>query len=148
MHASERAYYLIKKFEGLRLKTYLCPGGIHTIGYGHTGTDVIPGAQINEDTANAYLKMDIRRFENFINKNVTVPINQNQFDALVSFAFNIGNGNLQRSTLLKKLNDGNYSGAAEEFLRWNKASGKELPGLTKRRLEEKQLFEETDKKKA
>lgn len=145
MKASENAYKIIKEYESLRLKTYLCPAGIRTIGYGHTGTDVMLGMEINEELANAYLKLDVAATENAINKLLKTQVTQNQFDALVSFTFNVGAGNLQNSTLLKKINTGNHADVANEFLKWNKArkDGKlvELPGLTKRRNQEKQLFE-------
>lgn len=133
-------YNLIKSFEGLQLKAYKCPAGILTIGYGHTGADVKDGMQITQSQADDLLQNDVSKFEKGVNRIVTQKLTQHQFDALVSFAFNLGLGNLQTSTLLKKLNDGDYNGAADEFPKWNKAGGVVLSGLTKRRLAEQKLF--------
>ncbi|MEG8946606.1 lysozyme [Rosettibacter firmus] len=147
MQASEKAIELIKKYEGLRLTAYRCPSGILTIGYGHTKT-VKPGMTINKEMAELLLKQDLKDFEKAINELVKVPLTQNQFDALISFVFNIGTDKFKKSTLLKKLNEGNYKEAANEFLKWTKAISpvglKELPGLVKRRNEEKKLFESND----
>ncbi|MEM3091771.1 MAG: lysozyme [Candidatus Pacearchaeota archaeon] len=144
MTTSEKGIELIKKYEGLRLSAYRCPSGILTIGYGHTKTTK-PGMTINKEMAEILLKEDLKDFEKAINELVKVPLTQNQFDALISFVFNVGIGNFQKSTLLKKLNEGNYKEAANEFLKWTKARQpgglKELPGLVKRRNEEKKLFE-------
>lgn len=131
---------LIKEFEGLRLTAYKCAAGVWTIGYGHT--EGVSGAMIiTEETADELLAKDLAKFESGVSELVKVEINQNQFDALVSFAFNCGIGNLAKSTLLKKLNDGRPVGEVQaEFLRWNKAGGKVLPGLTKRRNAEAYLF--------
>jgi len=137
--ASENALKIIKEFEGLRYKTYKCPAGILTIGYGHTGPDVIPGMQINETMADALLKLDIQKFENAVNRLVKVPITQNQFDALVSFTFNVGEGKLESSTLLKKINNNDLT-ARDEFFKWIYGGGKILPGLVKRRTAERALF--------
>lgn len=131
---------LIKKFEGCRLKAYKCPAGIWTIGYGHTGPDVKEGLTITNYQAGALLVGDLHKFENAIKLCVRVPLIQNQFDALVAFTFNVGAGALQKSTLLKKLNAGDYTGAANEFLKWDKAGGVTLSGLTTRRKEERELF--------
>jgi lysozyme len=110
-----------------------------TIGYGHTG-GVKEGDLITEQKAEQLLQDDLKKFENGVLRLVRVPLAQNQFDALVSFAFNLGVGNLGKSTLLKMLNDRDYKGAAGQFIRWNKAAGKELAGLTRRRLAESALF--------
>lgn len=139
MTASDNAFKIIKEFEGLRYKTYKCPAGILTIGYGHTGTDVVPGMEINAAYADAVLKLDIKKFENAVNRLVNVQINQNQFDALVSFTFNVGEGKLESSTLLRKVNAGDVQ-AGEEFSKWVYGGGKILPGLIKRRAAEKALF--------
>jgi len=139
MTASEKALDIIKQFEGLRYKAYKCPAGVLTIGYGHTGPDVIPGMEINAVYADALLKLDVKKFENAVNKLVKVEINQNQFDALVSFAFNVGEGNLESSTLLRKINAGNPE-AGDELCKWVYGAGKILPGLIKRRQAEKELF--------
>lgn len=134
---------IIREFEGLRLKAYLCPAGKWTIGYGHTGSEVKAGMTISEDKANALLANDLTTAEAVITKEVTVPISDNQFSALVSFVFNLGAGNFSRSTLLKKLNASDIAGAAAEFPRWNKVGGKALDGLTRRRDAERALFLDT-----
>ena len=130
---------LIKKSEGLRLVSYRDSGGVYTIGWGHT-QGVQRGMVINLARANSYLLGDIAIFEDAINKLVTVPLTCNQFSALVSFVFNIGIGAFKRSTLLKKLNLGDYIGASEQFKRWNKDNGKVYQGLVTRRKEEMNLF--------
>lgn len=144
MKINEAGINLIKSFESLRLTSYLCPAKVWTIGYGHTGKDIKKGMMITEDQANEYLKNDLVYFENIVSKSVKVDINENQFSALVSFVFNVGEGAFLASTLLKLLNDGNYNGAAQQFLRWNKSKGKVLPGLTRRRKEEVELFLKDD----
>lgn len=136
---SQNGIDLIKAFEGLRLRAYKCSAGVWTIGYGHTG-DVEPDDAITREEAEELLGGDLRRFEYSVQLNVTVPISQNQFDALVSFSYNVGVGAFRKSTLLRKLNDLDVSGAADEFLRWNKAGGQILSGLIKRRKAERQLF--------
>ncbi|MEJ5352453.1 MAG: lysozyme [Melioribacteraceae bacterium] len=143
MKTSENGIAIIKKYEGLRLQAYRCPAGLLTIGYGHTKTTK-PGMVINKEMAELLLKQDLIEYEKAVNELVKVPLTQNQFDALISFIFNVGIGNFKKSTLLKKLNEWDYNGAAEEFMKWTKAKVeggyKELPGLVKRRNEEKQLF--------
>ena len=139
MKTSKKGIEIIKKYEGLRLKAYKCPAGILTIGYGHT-KNVKQGDTITETQAEILLIYDLIDIENCIKKNVKIPLNQNQFDALVSLCFNIGCGNFLKSTLLKKLNEGKIAEAVKEFLKWNKAGGKELAGLTKRRQVEMELF--------
>jgi len=131
---------LLKHFEGLRLDAYVCAAGVVTIGYGSTGSHVRMGDHITEVQAEQLLVQDLGRFEKGVTDMVKVPLNSNQFSALVSFAFNLGNGALQNSTLLKKLNQKDYNGAADEFLRWNKAGGRALEGLTRRRKAERELF--------
>jgi len=131
---------LIRRFEGCRLNAYRCPAGVWTIGYGHTGKDVFEGVTITQQEAERILDKDLTRFETNIPYHVDVPLNDNQFAALVSFAFNVGLGAFSKSTLLLKLNDGDYSGAADQFMRWNKIAGRPSPGLTERRLAEKELF--------
>lgn len=140
MQTSENGLDLIRKYEGLRLATYVCPGGKLTIGYGHTGPDVSTGKKIDVEQANALLVNDVKRFERSVNELVKVPISQGMFDALISFAFNLGAGSLKSSTLLKKLNAADLEGAADEFLKWNKSKGKVLAGLTARRESERELF--------
>lgn len=140
MKISQKGVGLVKKFEGLELKAYKDSVGVVTIGYGSTGPHVFMGQVITESQAEALLIKDLSRFESGVTELVKVPLTQNQFDALVSFSFNLGLGNLKSSTLLKKLNAKDYIGASKEFERWNKAGGKVLNGLTRRRLDEKELF--------
>lgn len=136
---SGRGLKLIKQSEGIFLQAYRCPANVLTIGYGHTA-GVQPGDVITAEQADTFLQEDVAESVRAVNRLVTVPLTQNQFDALVSFVFNLGIGNFRTSTLLKKLNAGDYSGAAEEFPRWVRAGGKQLPGLIKRRDAEKTLF--------
>src|SRR5215217_5313643 len=131
---------LIKAFEGLGLKAYSDSVGVPTIGYGSTGQHVKLGQTITRTQAELLLKLDLLRFEAAIARLVHVPLNQNQTDALVSFAFNVGIGALEKSTLLRKLNDGDYNAVPSQLQRWNKAGGKVLPGLVRRRLAEGELF--------
>ncbi|QOZ81965.1 MULTISPECIES: lysozyme [Chromobacterium] len=140
MNISANGIKLIQQFEGLRLKAYQDAVGVWTIGYGHTGPDVTPGLVITQAQADALLARDLSRFETGVTRLVQVPLNQNQFDALVSFSYNLGLGSLQNSTLLRLLNQRDYAGAAAQFPRWNKAGGKVLPGLTRRRAAEQALF--------
>jgi lysozyme len=131
---------LIKKFEGLVLSAYQDSGGVWTIGYGHA-INVQPGTTINKQEAESLLKADTQSAQDTVKKMVTVPINQNQFDSLVSFVYNVGSGNFQRSSVLRELNAGNYESAANELLKWNKDSQYTvLAGLEKRRNTEKNLF--------
>lgn len=141
MKISEKGLDLIRSFEGLELKAYKDSVGVLTIGWGSTGSHVKVGMVITKGQAEDLLKQDVSRFEKGVNDLVKVPLTQNQFDSLVSFSFNLGLGNLKSSTLLRKLNASDYSGAANEFLRWNKAGGKVLNGLTRRRQAEKDMFE-------
>ena len=140
MQIGEKGLDLIRKYEGLRLVAYVCPGGKLTIGYGHTGPDVKSGQKIDVERANELLIKDVQRFEVAVNELVTVPMTQGMLDALISFSFNLGAGSLKSSTLLKKLNAADLVGAANEFLKWNKAKGKVLDGLTERRKSERELF--------
>ncbi len=139
MNISDKGLSLIKEFEGLRLKAYYCPAHILTIGYGHTGSDVKPGQVINPERADELLRKDVARFEDGV-RNIAGPMTQGQFDALVSFAFNLGLGNLMSSTLLKKHKSGDYKGAAEQFGKWVNAGGRRLEGLVKRRAAEAALY--------
>lgn len=140
MNISQAGIELIKKFEGCKLEAYLCPAGIPTIGVGHTGKDVRLGMTITEEEADRLLRSDLDRFERAVNQYVGQPITQGQFDALVSFAFNLGSEALRNSTLLRKLNDGDDVGASDEFGRWTKAGGRVLPGLVARREAEREMF--------
>lgn len=132
---------LIKSFEGLSLEKYRDAVGKWTIGYGHL---ILPNENfpqaLSKVEAEDLLRADLGTTERGIHRLVTVDLNQNQFDALVAFAFNVGLGNLQNSTLLRLLNQGQYQEAAEQLPRWNKAGGKILAGLTRRRDAERALF--------
>lgn len=146
MKISNNGLDLIKQFEGFSSAPYLCPAKIPTVGFGSTyyedGTKVtLKDKPITEQRATQLLEFVANKtFSENINKVVKVPLNQNQFDALVSFAYNIGNKNFNWSTLLKKLNLSDYEGASLEFGRWNQANGKILNGLVSRRQKEKELF--------
>ncbi len=136
---NDAALELIKRHEGLRTTAYKCPAGVWTLGYGHTRY-VRQGQQCTETQAEVWLMDDLRESEQAVDYLVKVPLTDNQRGALVSFVFNVGAGNFAASTLLRKLNAGDYAGAADEFARWNKASGKVLAGLTRRRAAEAELF--------
>jgi len=135
---------LIKKYEGLQLTSYLCPAGVPTIGWGHT-YGVKLNRTISVEEAEVLLDHDYQEAEDDVLEVVTAPLTENQLGALTSFVFNLGQGALKASTLRKKLNNGDYTGAADEFNRWvySKVNGvsTKLNGLVKRRAEEKQLFE-------
>ena len=147
MIVSKNGLDLIKEFESFRAKPYLCPSQKATIGFGSTyypdGKKVtLQDKEITEEKAFEILEYIANKdFGSNINKVVKVPLNQNQFDALVSFAYNIGNGNFNSSTLLRWLNQGNYKEASMQLLRWDKSKGIVLNGLTKRRKAEKALFD-------
>ncbi len=138
---SDQGLALTEQFEGLRLTAYQDSVGKWTIGYGHTGADVTPGLTITQEQASALLLQDVASAVAAVNRLVTVPLTQNQFDALVDFTFNAGQGNLASSTLLRELNAGNTAGAAAQFLVWVYAGGVQLPGLVKRRQAESALFQ-------
>lgn len=140
MKISPKGLAVIKQFEGLRLTAYKCPAGVLTIGYGSTGNHVKPGMTITEQEAERLLLDDLARFEVGVQEVIKQPLTQGQFDALVSFSFNVGLGALRESTLAAKLKAGDVTGSANEFARWNKAGGKVLPGLVKRREAERALF--------
>lgn len=139
MRTSQTGINLIKAHEGLRLEAYRCPAGIYTIGYGHTA-GVRRGDVIDERRAEQLLAEDLKKFEVVVNRECP-GVNQNQFDALVSFTFNLGETNLRKSTLLKcvKANPDNLN-IRTEFLRWNKSKGEVLPGLIRRRKAEADLY--------
>ena len=139
MKTGNKGIELIKHFEGCELEAYKCPAGVWTIGYGHI-KGVHEGMKITEHQAEEMLKSELHEYEGYINDYVTVPLNQNQFDAMVSWVYNLGGGNLRASTLLKVLNAGEYDGVPAQMLRWNKAGGKVLEGLTRRRQAEADLF--------
>jgi lysozyme len=136
---SSRGIELIKAWEGWRSNAYLCPAHKWTIGYGHTRT-AKPGMAITIADGEKLLKEDLKVYENAVNQLVKVPLGQYQFDALVSFTYNVGRGALSQSTLLRILNQGNYTEAAKQFSRWVYGGGIKLPGLIKRRDAEQKLF--------
>lgn len=146
MKMSEEGLELIKEFEGCKLEAYKCPAGVWTIGVGSTlyedGSKVQKGDYLeSEDEAMDLLALTLGKYEQSVAKNVHVSLTQNEFDALVSFTYNVGGANLASSTLLKLLNSGeSKSIVAKEFHKWNKAGGKELAGLTRRRQAEARLF--------
>jgi lysozyme len=137
---SQAGVDFVKRKEGFRSYAYRDAVGVWTIGYGHTA-GVKPGDRVTMERAEEFLREDLRSAETAVSSCVDVSLNQGQFDALVSFAFNCGNGALLHSTLLKKLNAGDYNGAAKEFLRWCHAGGRRLEGLVIRRREESHAFE-------
>jgi len=139
MKASKNGIELIKKYEGCKLNAYLCPANVWTIGYGHT-KNVKEGDKITQEMAEQLLVNDLQQFENAVNAYCLRALTQNQFDALISFVFNLGSVAFRASTLLKRINANQMELAALEFERWNKAGGKVLEGLTKRRKDEKALF--------
>lgn len=139
MKTDKKGIELIKEFEGCKLKAYQDSVGVWTIGYGHT-KGVKKGDVITQDQANQFLIEDLADAENAVNRLVKVEINQDMFDALSSFTFNLGAGSLQSSTLLKLLNQGKYSEASEQFTRWVFAGGQKLDGLVRRRKAEQKLF--------
>lgn len=145
LRVSKHGREFITAHEGEILRVYLDPVGLPTMGVGHLLTDEEKakypvGSVITRGVSQEFLERDLRRFENAVNTLVKVPLNQNQFDALVSFAFNVGEANFKRSSVLRHLNAGLYAKAADAFLAWNKSKGKVLPGLTRRRKEERALF--------
>lgn len=135
---------LIAQFEGCYLQAYLCPAKVWTIGIGTTvypnGVKVKKGDKCTLEQAHEYLAHDMIEFEKTVNDSVKVPLSQNQFDALVSLTYNIGSTAFKNSTLLKKLNAKDFTGAADQFLRWNKGGGKVMKGLVRRREAERALF--------
>ena len=139
METSSEGISLIQKFEGCELEAYQCSAGVWTIGYGHT-KDVVEGMTITKEQAEQMLVDELHEYENYINEYVTVALSQNQFDALVSWVYNLGPANLKASTMLKVLNSGKYEDVPAQIKRWNKAGGKVLEGLIRRREAEACLF--------
>lgn len=140
MRINDKGIDLIKTFESCKLKAYKDIVGILTIGYGHTGGIAKEGVEIDQSTADALLCEDLDRFEIGVTKCLKVKVNENQFSAMCCLAFNIGLGNFKSSTLLKLVNSGDFSEAAGQFDRWNKAAGQVVSGLTRRRKAERELF--------
>ena len=157
MKVSQKCIEQIKKDEGVRNKPYQCPALLWTVGVGHVidpNHAKVPFAErkalpipagwdrvLSADEIDEILRKDLNRFEAGVLRLIKVPLTQGQFDALVSFSFNVGLGNLQNSTLRMKVNRSEFEAAAEQFLVWTKAGGKVLPGLVKRRTHEKEMFE-------
>lgn len=140
MKISAEGLALIKKFEGCELTAYQCSAGVWTIGYGHT-KGVEKGMTISKESAEEMLIEELNEYEDYITDNVTSPLSQNQFDAMVSWVYNLGPSNLLASTLLKVLNAGDYEGVPAQIKRWNKAGGQTLDGLIRRREAESLLFQ-------
>lgn len=151
-HLTEAGARLIQHFEGClkphqgKYRAYTCPAGVTTIGWGathHGGHDITKDTVWTKEQCDAAFMQDMQEFEASVRRLVKVHLLPWQFDALVSFTFNVGSGNLSKSTLLKKVNALDFAGAAQEFKKWNKANGKALPGLTRRRASEALLFQNT-----
>jgi lysozyme len=140
MSFSENGLKLTESFEGLRLTAYEDIGGVLTIGYGHTGRDVYRGQVITQEQAESLLALDTHLAVAAVNHLVRVPLNQNQFDALVDFAFNLGAGALAGSHLLRYVNAGDFNRAAEQFPAWDHVNGTVSEGLYRRRIAERDLF--------
>jgi lysozyme len=140
MKMSESGLAFLRECEGFRARAYQDPAGVWTIGYGDT-LDVRPGMVITPGEGEARLAKRIPQFEAFVDGLVQVPLNQGQYDALVDFTYNLGPAALQGSTLLRKLNAGDYAGAAAEFSKWCHAGRAVLPGLVIRRARERAMFE-------
>jgi lysozyme len=139
MKISPKGIHLIKHFEGFKAKAYICPAGVLTIGYGTT-SGVKKGMVVTESQAEQMLIADCTKFEKVVNDSVKVKLTQDQFDALVAFVYNVGPGNFKTSTLLKKLNLGDYTSVPTQMARWNKGNGRTLEGLVRRRRSEGILF--------
>ena len=137
---SSEGIALIKKFEGCELEAYQCSANVWTLGYGHT-TGVSEGDTCTEEDAETMLAEDLQEFENYVNDLVTSDLSQNEFDALVAWTYNLGPGALKESTLLRRINDGDYEDVPYQIKRWNRAGGEVLPGLTRRREAEALLFQ-------
>ena len=140
MKISEEGKALIKKFEGCKLDSYRCSANVATIGYGHT-KDVSDGDTCTQEEADQMLAEDLEEFESYVDKLVTVDLEQNQFDALVAWTFNLVPTNFISSTLLRVLNEGKHENVPSEMRRWNKAGGETLEGLIRRREAEGLLWE-------
>ena len=145
MHINERGIEIVKSFEGISLKPYLCPASVWTVGHGATvgsdGRPIDPDMEpITEDEAEALLLRDLETSEGWVSRLIKTALTENQFSALTSFTFNVGAGALQRSTLRMKLNRGEVQGAADEFPKWKFANKRILAGLVRRRAAERALF--------
>jgi len=143
MKTSEEGRALIKKFEGCELEAYQCSANVWTIGYGHT-QGIKEGDVCTQEDADRMLEEDLEEFEGYVQEAVNVPLEQHEFDALVAWTYNLGPSNLRSSTMLKRLNDSNFDQVPLEMRRWNKAGGKVLDGLVRRREAESLLFTNED----
>ena len=144
-HINERGIEMVKSFEGISTKPYLCPASVWTVGYGATvgsdGRPIDPDMEpISEAEAEALLVRDLESSEGWVSRLIKTALTENQYSALTSFTFNVGAGALQRSTLRMKLNRSEYQGAADEFPKWRIAGGRILAGLVRRRVAERALF--------
>jgi len=139
MKVNAEGIELIKRWEGIKLEAYLCPAKVWTIGYGHTRT-ARPGMKITQIEADRLLREDLAKFESVITNAVKVDLSENQFAALVSWAYNVGEGSVRSSTLVRKLNAGKYDDVPAELIKWNKVKGKVNRGLTNRRSAEVGLW--------
>ena len=144
-HINERGIEMVKSFEGLALRPYVCAGGVNSVGYGatrsSTGGPIDPDMEpISETEAEALLVRDLESSEGWVSRLIKTALTENQYFALTSFTFNVGAGALQRSTLRMKLNREEYQGAADEFPKWRIAGGRILAGLVRRRAAERKLF--------
>jgi lysozyme len=140
-HITQRGLDFIKQFEAFSEYPYHCQAGKKTIGWGHVILDNESIQEpLSEEDGEILLKKDVQSSERAVFRNISVPLSDGQFDALVSFTFNCGAGSLQASTLRSKINRGEYPGAADEFIRWNKVHGKISKGLTRRRMAEAEMF--------
>ena len=140
MKVNDLGLELIKEFEGCSLDAYKDIVGVWTIGYGATGKDVVEGLKWTPEQCNERLAIDVGKFSKGVADLVRVKINDNQFSALVCFSYNVGLGNFKSSTLLRRVNSSDFTGVADQFRRWAKAGGQEIPGLVRRRAAEKELF--------
>jgi lysozyme len=140
MTYSSNGLALTKGFEGCELTAYADQTGVWTIGYGHTGSGVYAGLTITSDIADVFLESDVSGSVTAVNRFVTSVVNQNQFDSLVDFVFNLGPASLAQSTLLRMINQGNFDGAQGQFQLWDHAGGMVVPGLLRRRQAEAALF--------
>lgn len=138
---SKDGLHLTEQFEGCRLSAYQDQVGVWTIGFGHTGPDVHSGLTCTLEQAEAWLQQDIQWAASAVRRYVSIPLTQGEFDALVDFTFNLGVGSLEHSTLLKLVNQKDLAYAAEQFDKWDRAGGKVVAGLLRRRLAEKKEFE-------
>tara|TARA_R110000782_G_scaffold60536_1_gene125069 strand:- start:738 stop:1181 length:444 start_codon:yes stop_codon:yes gene_type:complete len=143
LNISQEGLALIKKFEGCELKSYRCSAEVLTIGYGHT-KGVEEGQEITQEEAEEMLSSELDEYEGYINDMVECELEQHQFDALVAWVYNLGPSNLKSSTLLKRLNSNELKDVPNQLKRWNKAGGKILQGLVRRRKSESLLFEGKD----